>query len=74
MIIIIISIINAVLEEKRKSNRVGHVHMHVIFVLTFFLFVFWLFLVKKLLCFLRIYNCICKFDKNKNKNLFNKKN
>ena len=42
----------------------GHVYMHVIFVLTFFLFV--CFLVascQKFRCFFRVYNCVCKFDK-----------
>ena len=67
---------------KRKSNRVGrcfffvsffyllikqcvHVYMHIIFVLTFF-FV-------KNFYVLQLNNCVCKFDKNKNKNLLKKK-
>ena len=70
---------------KRKSKGVGewfyllikqcvHVYMHVIFVLTFCLFVCFLFVsFKKFLCFLEFVNCVCKFDKNKNKNLLKKK-
>ena len=49
--------------------------MHVIFVLTFFCFVcfFCLFLVKNFFVFfLEFNNCVCKFDKNKNENLFKK--
>ena len=63
---------------KRKSKGVGewfyllikqcvHVYMHVIFVLTFCLFVVKNFYV------LEFNNCVCKFDKNKNENLFKKK-
>ena len=63
---------------KRKSKGVGewfyllikqcvHVYMHVIFVLTFCLFVVKNFYV------LEFNNCVCKFDKNKNENLNKKK-
>ena len=55
-------------------KQCGHVYMHVIFIITF-LFVcllFGCFLVKNLF-FFRIYNCVCKFDENKNKNLLKKK-
>ena len=66
---------------KRKSNGMGgwfyllikqcvHVYMYVIFVLTF-LFVC-LFVVKNFYV-LEFNNCVCKFDKNKNKNLLKKK-
>ena len=40
--------------------------MHVIFVLTFCLFVFWLLLIKNFCFFFRIWSCVCKFDENKN--------
>ena len=51
--------------------------MDVIFVMrvTFFCFVLLCFLVvscKKVICFLEFNNCVCKFDKNKNKNLLKK--
>ena len=59
---------------KKKKQQGGTCSYAYYLCTNFCLFVFWLFLVKKLLCFLRIYNCVCKFDKNKNKNLFNKKN
>ena len=66
---------------KRKSNGGGgwlyllikqcvHVYMHVIFVLNF-LFVC-LFVVKNFYV-LEFSNCVCKFDKNKNKKLLKKK-
>ena len=51
--------------------------MHVIFVLTFFCFVcfFCLFFVKNFFVFfLEFNNCVCKFDENKNENLFKKTN
>ena len=58
--------------------------MHVIFVLTFiYLFIYLfiillllfvcLFLVKNFYVFLEFNNCVCKFCKNKNKNLLKKK-
>ena len=49
--------------------------MHVIFVLTFFVlfFFFCLFFVKNFFVFfLEFNNCVCKFDENKNENLFKK--
>ena len=85
IIIMIISTINAILEEKEKATRweggftnktVWTCYMHVIFIITFCLFVclfvFWSFSRKKLFSF-RIYNCVCKFSENKNKNLLKKK-
>ena len=85
IIIMIISTINAILEEKEKATRweggftnktVWTCYMHVIFIITFCLFVclfvFWSFSRKKLFSF-RIYNCVCKFGENKNKHLFKKK-
>ena len=56
-------------------KQCGHVYMHVFFVLTFCLFVcfvFWLFLVKKIISFLEFNDFVCKFDKNKNKDLLKK--
>ena len=77
---IIISIINAILEEKGKAtgfegdvtNKTVWTCLYACYLCTNFCS-FVRFLVvycKKLLCFFRIHNCVCKFDKNKNKNLF----
>ena len=48
------------------TKQCVHVYMHVIFVLAFCLFVV------KNFYILEFNNCVCKFDKNKNKNLFKK--
>ena len=55
-------------------KQCGHVYMHVIFVLTFFLACFLVVSCKKFLCFFRLYNCVCKFDKTKDKNLLKRNN
>ena len=52
-------------------KQCGHVYMRVIFIITFYVCLYGRFIVK--LFFFRIYNCVCKFDENKNKNLLKKK-
>ena len=54
-------------------KQCGHVYIHVIFVLIF-LFVCFVFCFFFLNVFFRIYNCFCKFNKNKNKSLLKRKN
>ena len=75
IIINIISTRNAILEEKEKATswgllikQYGHVYMHVIFLTFLFACLFFSFNF-----FFRIYNCVCKFDENKNKNSLKKK-
>ena len=51
-------------------KQCGHVYVHLIFITTFLLFVclfFGRFLVKKIVFFVSIYNCVCKFDEDKKK-------
>ena len=84
IIIIIISIINAILEEKEKAtgweggftNKTVWTSLYACYLYTnvfYLLFVFWSFLVKNVFVFIRMYNCVCKFDENKNKNLLKEK-
>ena len=74
LLINIISTRNAILEEKEKATswgllikQYGHVYMHVIFLTFLFACLFF-----SCNFFFRIYNCVCKFDENKNKNSLKK--
>ena len=82
IIIIIISAINAILEEKEKSkgweggftNKTVWTCLYACYLykkIFVCLFAVWSFSCKKSF-FFRIYNCVCKFDENKNKNLLKK--
>ena len=81
-VFIIIYIINAILEEKEKAigwevgftNKTVWTCLYTCYLCTnFFVCLFcFLFFFKNV--FFRIYNCFCKFNKNKNKSLLKRKN
>ena len=84
IIIINIFIINVILEKKEKrtrweggfTNKTVWACLYAYYLCTNF-FLLACFLVvscKKFLCFFRLYNCVCKFDKTKDKNLLKKTN
>ena len=81
IIIIIIISINAILEEKEKptrwessfTNKTVWTCLYACYLYNNFLcLLVWSFSCKTFF-FFRIYNCVCTFDENKNKNLFKKK-
>ena len=84
IIIINIFIINVILEKKEKrtrweggfTNKTVWACLYAYYLCTNF-FLLACFLVvscKKFLCFFRLYNCVCKFDKTKDKNLLKENN